>query len=374
MPRLRNAALSGTAALTLACAVALPGGSAVADPPSGVTPQPTDIVAVGSQSVQTLSDQLAAGYDATNPAYRFYNWDAVNPATGLPGGTITTKNDTNCVITRPDGGAAGLAQLQLHVLTHSGSPCADIGTYDGVPSSSGASGLAGVTFGEDLVVYADNAGGNAVGDLTSSELAAIYQCDAKLIKSAYPDAPVTWNEVGGTSLDAVLPVLPQLGSDIRADWLAHLGVTTPGSCVVNGSFDGHLIEENEGTNAVFTPAGNPAAYRDVIVPYSGGNYVAQVYLQTNPVSPGTLRLGAENGVSPLSGEALNPGAATNSDPLGDWQIKCVRCVNGISLNLQALLGDGDLDSGWICSPVTVSAVKSFGFLPSPSCGTLISVP
>jgi len=320
MPRLRNATLAGTAALTLICAIALPGSSALADPPSGVTPQATDIVAVGSESVQALSDQLAAGYDATNPTYRFYNWDAINPATGQPGGTITTKNDANCMIARPDGGVAGLAQLQLHVLTHGGSPCVDIATYDGVPPSSDVSGLVGVTFGEDLVVYADNTGANAVGNLTTSELTAIYQCDAKLISSAYPDAPVTWNEVGGTSPDAVLPVLPQAGSDIRADWLAHLGLATPGSCVVNGSFDGHAIEENEGTNAVFTSAGNPAGYRDVVVPYSAGNYVGQVYTHANPVSPGTLGLGAENGVAPLSGEALNPRAGANSDPLGDWQV------------------------------------------------------
>jgi ABC-type phosphate transport system substrate-binding protein len=373
MPRLRKAALSGAAAITLA-GVTLLGGSAMADPPSGVTPQPTDIVAVGSQSVQTLSDQLATAYDSTGPTYRFYNWDAVNPATGLPGGTITTKNDVNCAVTRPNGGVAGLAQLQPGVLTHSGSPCVDIATYDGVPPASDVSGLVGVTFGEDLVVYAYNAGGNAVSNLTSAELTAIYQCDAKLINSAYPIAPVTWNEVGGASTDAVLPVLPQPGSDIRADWLAALGVTTPGSCVVNGTFGGHVIEENEGTNAVFTPAGDPAGYRDALVPYSGGDYVGEVYTHANPGSPGTLTLGSENGVSPLSGDALNPGDKTNSDPLGDWTRPCKKCVNGISLNLQNLLGDGDLDTGWVCRSVAISAVERLGFLPSTSCGTTITVP
>jgi ABC-type phosphate transport system substrate-binding protein len=371
MPPLRIAALSGAAALTLACAMTSLGLPALADPPSGITPQPTDIVAVGSQSVQALSDQLATAYDTTGPAYRFYNWDAVNPATGLPGGIITTKNDSNCTITRPDGGVAGLAQLQLGVLTHSGSPCVDLAAYDGVPPASDVSGLVGVTFGEDLVVYADNAGGNAVSDLTSSQLTAIYECDAKLISSAYPAAPVTWNEVGGTSPDAVMPVLPQPGSDIRADWLAALRVTAPGSCVVNGTFGGHAIEENEGTNAVFTSAGNPAGYRDVIVPYSGGDYVGYVYTHANPVSTGALTLGSENGVSPLSGDALNSGDVTNSDPLGEWQHKCKPCINGISTSYQALLGEGDPDTGWICGSGAVSTIERYGFLASPSCGTTI---
>jgi ABC-type phosphate transport system substrate-binding protein len=373
MACLRNAALSGAAAITLIGAMTLLGTTAKADPPSGVTPQPTDIVAVGSQSTQALSDQLAADYDTTGPTYRFYSWDAVNPTTGLPGGTIMTKNDTNCVMTRPNGGLAGLAQLQLQVLTHGGYPCVDIATYDGVPPSGDVTGLVGVTFGEDLVVYADNAGGNAVNDLTAADLTAIYQCDAKLISSAYPDAPVTWNEVGGTSTDAVAPVLPQAGSDIRADWLASLGLTTPGSCVINGSFGGQPIEENEGTSAVFTPAGNPAGYRDVIVPYSAGDYVGQVYTHANPVSPGGLTLGSENGVSPItSGDTLNAGDPTNSDPLGDWQHKCKPCGGyGIPVSYQNLLGVGDPDTGWICSAAAISVVERLGFLPSPSCGITI---
>jgi Crp-like helix-turn-helix domain len=68
MPPLRIAALSGATALTLACAMTSLDPPAMADPPSGITPQPTDIVAVGSQSVQALSDQLATAYDTTGPA------------------------------------------------------------------------------------------------------------------------------------------------------------------------------------------------------------------------------------------------------------------------------------------------------------------
>src|SRR5690242_4864016 len=101
--QIRTKAAIGSA-LALSITLAL-GGQAFADPPSGVTPASTDIVGVGSDATQYVTDAIATAYDkahATGP--KLYSWDAV----GSP--TIVTKSGA-APITRPAGGSAGVAAL-----------------------------------------------------------------------------------------------------------------------------------------------------------------------------------------------------------------------------------------------------------------------
>lgn len=124
--------------------------------------------------------------------------------------------------------------------------------------TSDGTGIASVLFAKDLITYSIYNGGNGVTNLTDAQLTAIFSCNARLLNSTYPVAPVTWNEVGaaGTDTDAIIPVLPQASSGTRQQWLADIAVTTPGTCVVNGAnASGAAIEENEGTNAEFTATG-----------------------------------------------------------------------------------------------------------------------
>ncbi|WP_160312233.1 hypothetical protein [Streptacidiphilus albus] len=373
MRALRTVMIATVATATLAAGV----GTALADPSS--TPAVTAIVAVGSDTTQYLSDQFSTDYNSTTPTNPFYSWDAVNPTTGLPGDTISTKNDANCSITRPNGSGAGITQLQQKLKTTSGTDyCVDIARSSRNIKSTDGTGIVSVLFAKDLITYATNSGGNGVSNLTDTDLTAIFSCNASLINSSYTGA-VKWNEVGGTSTDAIIPVLPQSSSGTRSQWLSDIGVTTPGSCVVNGAYSGAAIEENEGTNAVYTAAGNPTGYKDVLGIFSGGSYVSQVYTKYSPDQHGTLVLQDIDGKAPLTSTDT-----INTSGLSAFPATYIRGLYYVTLNagtasapavptspinLTALLGQGNA-TGWICGTTAATDIKHFGFATASNCGAL----
>ena len=373
MRALRTVITMSVAAATLAAGA----GAALADPSS--SPAVTSIVAVGSDTTQFLSDQISTDYNATTPTNPFYSWDAVNPSTGLPGDTISTKNDANCSLTRPNGSGAGIAQLQNKLKATNGTDyCVDIARASRNIQSSDGTGLTSVLFAKDLITYATNSGGNGVTNLTDTDLTAIFTCNASLISSSYSGA-VKWNEVGGTSTDAIIPVLPQSSSGTRSQWLSDIGVTTPGSCVVNGAYSGAAIEENEGTNAVYTAAGNPTGYKDVLGIFSGGSYVSQVYTLHSPDTHGTLLLQDIDSKAPLTSTHT-----INTAGLSAFPATYIRGLYYVTLNagtasapkvptspidLTKLLGQGNT-SGWICGTAAATDIKNFGFATASNCGAL----
>ena len=373
MRALRTVITMSVAAATLAAGA----GAALADPSS--SPAVTSIVAVGSDTTQFLSDQISTDYNATTPTNPFYSWDAVNPSTGLPGDTISTKNDANCSLTRPNGSGAGIAQLQNKLKATNGTDyCVDIARASRNIQSSDGTGLTSVLFAKDLITYATNSGGNGVTNLTDTDLTAIFTCNASLISPSYSGA-VKWNEVGGTSTDAIIPVLPQSSSGTRSQWLSDIGVTTPGSCVVNGTYGGNAIEENEGNNAVFTATGNPTGYKDVLGIFSGGSYVSQVYTLHSPDTHGTLLLQDIDSKAPLTATHT-----INTAGLSAFPATYIRGLYYVTLNagtasapkvptspidLTKLLGQGNT-SGWICGTAAATDIKNFGFATASNCGAL----
>jgi ABC-type phosphate transport system substrate-binding protein len=371
---LRTVILATVAAATIAAGA----GAAMADP--SVSPAVTSITAVGSDTTQFLGDQFSTDYNTTNPAAPFYSWDAVNPTTGLPGDTVKTKNDANCSITRPNGSGAGIVQLQKKIKTTNGVDyCVDVARASRNIKSTDGTGITSVLFAKDLITWAANTGGNAVTNLTSTDLTAIYTCNASLINSA-DSGPVTWNEVGGTSTDKIVPVLPQTSSGTRAQWLTDINVTTPGTCVVNGTFNGASIEENEGNNAVYTSTGNPTGYKDVVGIFSGGDYVCQVDTKKCPNVHGTLVLKNIDGKAPLTSANV-----INVTGLSAFGATYIRGLYFVALNagtasapkvpttpvdLTKFLGQGN-NTGWICSNATAKTdVTNFGFVTPSNCGTL----
>jgi ABC-type phosphate transport system substrate-binding protein len=370
---LRSIVLAGVAAATLVAGA----GSALADP--SVSPAVTSQVAVGSDTTEFLGDQFSTDYNATTPAAPFYSWDAVNPTTGLPGDTIKTKNDANCSMTRPNGSGAGIAQLEKKIKTSNGLDyCVDMARSSRNIKASDGTGITSVLFAKDLITWAANSGGNAVTNLTSTDLTAIYECNASLISSADSGA-VTWKEVGGTSTDPIIPVLPQSSSGTRAQWLTDIGVTTPGSCVVNGTYNGASIEENEGTNAVYTSTGNPTGYKDVLGIFSGGDYVCQVDTKKCPAQEGTLVLKEIDGKSPLTSSNT-----INVSGLSAFGATYIRGLYFVTLNagtaaapkvpttpvdLTKFLGQGNT-SGWVCGATAKTDITNFGFVQPSNCGAL----
>lgn len=345
----------------IAGTVALGLGPALADPPAGVTPAATDIVSVGSDTIQAVEDKLSIDYNSTNPTNPFYSYDAT-PA----GSTITPK--AGCAtITRPNGSGAGIAALKAGAMTGS-NYCVDIARSSRGPAAGdgSAGALAFVPFALDAVTWSANATTNAPVSLTTNQLKAIYSCDASIL-GGNSSGPVTWDEVGGTGNDQVVPVIPQSASGTRAFFLSKIGVTTLGSCVVPTD---NSVEENEGTNAIFR---NSNA-NDEVFPYSVAVYFAQSVYKHGKGNQGNLVLHQVNGVAPV----VNTKVLNKNFPYTRDVYNVVR-DSGTSTHvpayLQPLLGSGS-NSGYLCTNSKAKGdIKNYGFaLLGAKCGKPVIAP
>jgi hypothetical protein len=363
-------ALAGAAAVALAGVLA---GTAAADPPTTVPDNA--IVGVAAPTLQALADQWSADYNATNPAVPLYFWDPTGPS--------PIKPKPGCsFITRPDGANADIAALNQNatVVGPDGKTyyCIDLALVDRAFNSATDSADVFALFARDAITWAANSGGNSVANLTPAQLTSIYSANA--------GSCVKWSDVGGTSTNAIVPVLPQAGSGTGSTFLADLGITTPGTCVVNA--DGsQLIEENQGTNCAFwtgTCPPNTTANPDVIVPFSVGSYICQVDLGRCTNNVGAMQLKQINGVNPTTGS----GTSTTINP--SFPPGFIRSLNAVtrytgnaagpipdgtvtgSINLRPLLGDGD-STGWICSTAAKADVSAHGFLPAANCGAVVHI-
>jgi hypothetical protein len=368
-------------------------GPALADPPKGVVPPLTSVVGVGSQTTQGVLDNISTSYNDTKPANKLYSWDAINPTTGATGDTIETKgssaSDTTCDIARPDGSGAGVTALST-TKTDSGHPCIDFARSSSPPSSTSPSGLVFVGFAKDAVSWVTTS--KATGTpktLTAAQLNAIY--------SANTGACLTWSDVGGTSTATIVPALPQTSSGTRTFFLAAIGVTTPGTCTVNGEIDipgdpnnPVLLEENTGTSVGGTTtsaetgnsyffANNPNA----LFPYSAADWIAQ---EKKPAGGGhaTTSFGHGlvtepkeiSGISPIT--SGSPDTIKTAFTTGTATKVFTRVVYNVVPNVGTAtapaIATGPITTifgpkGVVCSDTTI--VKSWGFLPLGSlCGFL----
>ena len=339
-------------------------GAALADPPSGVTPAHTDIVGAGSDTTQQVLDQLSTDYNGQSPApaNKLYSFDAVGSS------SITTK--TGCAsITRPNGSGAGITALKANAQPSGDTTdyCIDFARSSRGPQAGDGTGIAFVAFAQDAVTWSATSTTakptHATTSLTDAQLKAIYSCDASQLGTG-KTGPVTWNEVGGTSTDAVVPVIPQSNSGTRAFFLSAIGNPTLGSCVQGTD---NSVEENEGTNAIFSGSNSP----DIVFPYSVAVYLAQ---SQNGHGTGTqgnqvLRSGQTTSgtvVAPTVGTApnltLNPALATVG--LTRYVYNVVRNTGSapyVPTYLQSIFGAGN-DTGYVCTNATAQAdITSYGF-------------
>jgi len=343
-------------------------GSALADPPRGVTPKETDVVGVGSDTSEYLGDQLAYDYNkshSTGP--RLYSWDATNPATGAVGDNIKAK--AGCAaIPRPDGATAGLTAFFANAKTSDHKHfCIDyVRSARGRASTDPAKGAGGVLFvaeAKDAITYATNATSNAPDNLTTAQLNAIYTC-----------TDTTWNQVGGTSTATIQAFLPQTGSGLRSSFLKDIGVSTPGSCV-NSS-----VQQNEGTDSQF--ASNPNA----MVPYSVAKWISQKFHSAKcGVKPTSTqnRFGCDEHGSfvlhSINGTAPTVGTGTLTTINAKYSAKFINPITDVvrwastSDNIPRYLDRFFATAtrhGWICGNKQAHKdIVNYGFLPTPFCGT-----
>jgi ABC-type phosphate transport system substrate-binding protein len=343
---LRTVALAGAAATAIALIAA---GSAYADPPAGTIPPTNAMVAGGSNTIEALFNTWSTDYNATSPANKLYSFNSTGSA------NIQSKNDPACTMVRPNGSGAGISTLNTGTKAADGNYCLDI-ARSSRPITTADGPVTSVALALDAITPATNSTTNAPPTFTAAQLKAIFSCTS-----------TKWNQVGGTSTATIVPVLPQSSSGTRSTFLQQIGVAAPGSCVVN-SDGSQAIEENEGTNAVFTGA-NAA---NVIVPFSIGSYISQKFKGTSTNLTGSMLLRQINSVNPTTGTGT--ATAINTAFPSTFFRTLFAVVRGTAvptspINMTPLLGTGK-GTGWICTAAAAKAdVTSQGFLNTPNCGT-----
>src|SRR5215467_2701873 len=150
--------IAGAAVVATTTALAI--GPAMADPPKGVHPKSTDVVGVGSDTIEFLLDQFSVDFNKTHSTGpKLYSWDALNPKTGAMGDPIVTKA-TCTSIPRPDGSSAGILSLDTNTKGSTGKFCEDFARSSrGRGASDPAKGPGGIVFdalAKDAVTYATN--------------------------------------------------------------------------------------------------------------------------------------------------------------------------------------------------------------------------
>ena len=339
-------------------------------------------MSVGSDTDESLFDQFSGDYNATlksSAAVQQYSWDATNPVTGAVGDSIATKSGCSA-IARPDGSSAGITAFDANAKTSDGKHfCIDFARSARGRSSSdpafGPGGIAFVTLADDAITYATQTTTDAPANLTTAQLAAIYNC-----------TDTNWSQVGGKSA-AIQAFLPQTGSGIRSSFLTAIGVSSPGSCV-NSS-----VQQNQGVDPLLkTP--------EAIVPYSVAKFIAQKFHSAaclnsscTPNSSGvvcvptaglnqfgcnehgTLKVNSVNGTAPTTGSGksttINP---SYSAPFLNTIYDVVRYDSTTPDHIPAYLepqfaAASAAIPGWDCSNATAKAdLKNYGFLLSPLCG------
>ena len=347
-----------TAAVGVAAtALTLTMGPASADPPAGVVPKATDVVSVGSDTIQAYDNGLSAAYNATAPASKYYSWDAT-------GSTPITPKAGALSIARPNGSSAGIAELAA--VSHT--------TVDVARSSRAP--IQGTDPNTDLfIAFAKDAVGwsgfTSTSTVTTDSPSTLSVTD---LQGIYGTCAITnWNQVtdipGYTGPNAAIKAyLPQSSSGTRKFFLSALGITTPGSCV-----QAYTPEENEGTDAVFN---NPA----VVYPYSIAHYIGQVYngKGSGTDEPGFLdalrsvKFSSTSTIAQITNKLITTAFANSIFGRNVYHV--VRSADWNSAvqgpPLKALFDKSTgTPAGYVCSNPTL--ITSFGFLAlsSTQCGT-----
>lgn len=240
---LGGALLAGALAITLAT-------PAAADP----TPQPKDVVGVGSDTSQFAVNYLAdgvtsggsfnPGFNSTASGARLFSFDALK-ADGPA--TIVLKAGT-AAINRPNGSTAG-----KNTLYGSGNNASVnfARSSSGPNAAQNAAGLWHVPFAVDGLKLAVATTSNAPASISPAQLVQIYS-----------GAVTNWNQIGGSD-GVIVPMIPQTGSGTRTFFIDQLTLANGGTPV---TLAGTVVEVQE------HDAAPVAASANAVVPFSTGRF------------------------------------------------------------------------------------------------------
>ncbi len=234
-----------------------------------VQPQASDIVGVGSDTVQFGMDFLAdgdvnghTGFNTTNQSRRVVNFDATGDACGSATANATVVLRANSKpIGRPNGSGAGIAALNAdtgatEVINYVRSSRLPSPAEQTAATANGWGGLHVYQFATDGLEMAvsQKVATDAPTSLPLSVLVNIYQ-------GTY----LKWSDIPGYSGPngnaTIHPLLPQAGSGTRNFFLADLQTQNGGTAITLGANVG-AMQEHDPTNIESDP--------DAIGPFSVG--------------------------------------------------------------------------------------------------------
>jgi ABC-type phosphate transport system substrate-binding protein len=394
----------------LAAGTALAAGPAMADPVNNhlktVTPKYYDIVGVGSDTDDTLFDQLAYDYDAAHKTHNknhpyIYSFDATPPGDPLDTSSLITPKQGCGQIQRPDGSGAGEKAFWADNKSRGGRGhvCIDFGRSTSYRSASdtvqgGPGGDSFVRLAEDAETYAVNPGGPT--NLTYADLQGIYSCDY----STWGDVPGVAKQYPDIASDPIVVLLPPATTGVAKFWLQTLGLSATTNCMQGtGKGSSFTLQQNEGINAIFTTSvgGKTEPNPAVIVPYSVGKYIAERYhsakIGHKPTKRqntfgrdehGSLVLGSINGVAATVGSGVNTKinselsdsqklGAVFTRPIYDIVWYATKSTDGdhIPNNLERFFAPAShvKVKGWFCAnKEALHAIEDYGFLTTQLCG------
>lgn len=314
--RSRSTFLVGGAAL----AVAALNLTLIAPANADIAPSATDIVGVGSDTIQNIADFLAdgdptgasTGINATVSKNRVFSFDATpdaNDRTGyLNGSTSATQLPLTPTIVlragtspvqRPNGSGSGIAALladrtapfKMNFVRASRLP--SVAEQNTAIANGFVGGLHVIKISTDNLKAAVANVTNAPAALTAAQLVAIYQC--------LPTAN-NWNQFGGTA-GTIIPLIPQAGSGTRSSFVADLAVANGGVAVPLGTCV-QTVEENDPTS--ITTSASPV---NTVAPFSEGRnnlYASGYFFNPATVFPGAATP-LSSGIKMLGGYVNNRG-------------------------------------------------------------------
>ncbi|MGI5501367.1 hypothetical protein [Lentzea sp. CA-135723] len=311
------------AVATMAAAALVAAPAAQADPTG--TPNFRDIVAVGSDTTQTVMNGLSDAI-TINGNKVMGSYDARGSA------TIQTK-ETGCTIPRPASSGEGVNALVAAV--EGNTNCVQVARS----SSNSASTFPGknltyIPFAVDAMTYAVRSDSTVSKKLTTAQLKSIYNCTAPGV---------------GTNFK---PLLPQFGSGSRDFFLKQLGLTNTANyttqfpCVIDTDVNGEPIQEHVGTYLTDTKQ---------ILPYSIAVYASQIYGNA-PAAQGKAVLATFNNVAPT---VLNTSSSFKRDV---YNVVPSQKLSESAYS-QLFVGGTSL----VCTRTDV--ITQFGFGVNPNCGS-----
>jgi phosphate transport system substrate-binding protein len=410
--RVRSAVALGMAVVgfsSLALAQTTP---ALADPT-------VTLVAVGSDTIQDVYNQLAT--DAAGNLLGSYN--ATNPVTNAAHEVITPVDGTataKCSFARPNGSGEGVANLRLAInpastnATAAVAPVAQQGCVDIGRSSSGPGTLQSNTGPLVYVPFALDAVAGATGpttctpatlcpsftaDLIDSTTGAVTTTTATPVPTAITTADaftfadlqtlyvncgtvtaggITYNPgTATTGQQQIHLYIPQTGSGTRNFWASTLGfnATTPPACVhstiVGGALatagtGSNLVEEHDGTTVATDPDG--------FGPFSIAQWISQRNGHNDRRHDAILHsltpTGSTTPVSPFSNGNPATGSLNTNFPItrNVYSVVSFARVTNTADPLSSLLNG---TSSFLCTDSIQIISYGFALLPS-TCGEVVA--